>query len=87
MPVPKNFIQKLQYENDVLEKRLDSVEKGLALFRRHLDLEKFQTQPGSERQDWIATADVFNWIEDLRMRASFGEIMREDEIEPLAEVA
>jgi hypothetical protein len=85
MPIPKNFIKKLQYENGVLETRLESVEKGLALFTAHIAGEKFQTVEGGERADWIATADVGNWIEDLRMRASFGEIMRDpDVIEPLA---
>ena len=88
MPMPKNYIQKLQYEKGVLEARLDSVEKGLALFTAHIASEKFQTVEGGERADWIATADVGNWIEGLRMRASFGEIMREDtEIEPLPEAA
>ncbi len=84
MSAPKNFIKKLQYEKKVLETRLDSVVKGLALFTAHIRSEKFQTPAGGERQDWIAIADVANWIEDLHMRASCGEVMREDtEIEPL----
>jgi hypothetical protein len=78
MPMPKNYIKKLEYEKNALERRLDSVERGLALFRHHLALEKFQNKPGGDRADWMATADIENWIEDLRMRASFGEIMRDD---------
>jgi hypothetical protein len=73
MPMPKNYIKKLEFQKDVLEKRIHELEMGLTAFRIHIDGPKFQgVDTDGGRKDWIATADVTNWIEDLRIRVRFG---------------
>ncbi len=44
-------------------------------FRLHIDGPKFQgVEADGGRKDWISTADVTNWIEDLRIRVRFGSL-------------
>jgi hypothetical protein len=77
MPMPKNYIKKLEYEKAQLEGQIAALEEGLSAFRSHIDSPKFcGVEADGGRKDWIATADVTNWIEDLRIRVRFGSLVK-----------
>ena len=76
MPMPKNYILRLQAEKADLELRIAALEEGLTEFRTHIDGPKFQgVEADGGRKDWISTTDVGNWIEDLRIRVQFAPVL------------
>ena len=74
MPIPKNYIKKLEFEKAELEGRIEALETGLSEFRSHIDSPKFTgVEEDGGRRDWISTRDVTDWIENLRIRVRFGD--------------
>jgi hypothetical protein len=77
MPMPKNYIKKLEYEKEQLEGQIKALEEGLTEFRCHIDGQKFQgVEADGGRKDWISTRDVADWIENLRIRVRFGGLAK-----------
>lgn len=62
-----NYIQKLQQENERLHQALLAVRSELNRMRCYVESDKFKTQEGGERKDWIATGDIARWTDDVRM--------------------
>jgi hypothetical protein len=70
-----NYIKRLEAENAEKANRLDAVAAELSEFRKHIDLPKFKgTDEDGDRKDWIATADVCDWIEKIRIAHHFGTL-------------
>ena len=62
-----NYIQRLQDENARLCSALKTWDDSAGSFRAFLGSEKFTgTATDGSRKDWIATADVVNWLRDLQ---------------------
>lgn len=62
-----NYIQRLEQENERLHQALLALRSELTSLRTYVDSEKFKTQEGGERKDWIATGDIANWLDNARM--------------------
>lgn len=62
-----NYIQTLQQIGDERGERLYQLHERIESMRAHLLSPKFAAvQPDGSRGDWIATADVLRFIEELR---------------------
>ncbi len=57
MPIPKNYILKLEFENRALVAQQAELEARIRELRVHLALPKFQTDTTSQTQD------VRNWLD------------------------
>lgn len=73
MPMPRNYIKRLEAENAEKAERIAALEQELSNFRMHIDGPKFRgVEADGSRRDWIATADVARWIERCRLAVRFG---------------
>ena len=62
-----SYIKTLQSIGAMASQRLIDKEAKLMDFRAHLLSQKFSgIDTDGDRKDWIATADVLRWIEDIR---------------------
>lgn len=62
-----NYIKKLQTEKVELENKLAHMKQSITDFQTHLHSEKFQgVQADGSRKDWISTADVLNWLREVK---------------------
>ena len=61
-----NYIKTLESICDDRAARLEAIAHQVEWMRQHLLSSKFGPQADGSRGDWIATADVLRWIEDLR---------------------
>lgn len=75
-----NYIQRLQAENKELKTKLECVEIEVTVFQKHLIGDKFQGTDTEKhvcprcqwdsyterRKDWIATADVHEWLRRIK---------------------
>jgi hypothetical protein len=61
-----NHIHKLQAENAELRRLLEQARDNQHAFRAHLHSAKFASTE-TERRDWIATADVLNWLRETQI--------------------
>jgi len=61
-----NYIKTLEQICSDRAARLESLHQQIEWMRQHLQSPKFGPQADGSRGDWIATADVLRWIEDLR---------------------
>ncbi len=57
MPIPRNYIKRLEFEKEALEARQVELEARILELRVHLTLPKFQTDTT------IQTQDVRNWLD------------------------
>ena len=57
MPIPRNYIKRLEFENEALEARQAKLEERIRELRGHLALPKFQNDTT------IQTQDVRNWLD------------------------
>lgn len=60
-----NYINRLEQENADLQAKLQAAQAEIQAFRSHLVSSKFINIEGQERNDWIATSDVFNWLRSI----------------------
>ena len=66
MPIPSNYIQRLQHEKKELQERLEFLQEQIRDMRAHLTLPKFQgTDSDGARRDWIATGDVDRMLAEM----------------------
>lgn len=64
---PMNHILKLQEENREQKAKLEKVGEEINQFIIHLNSAKFTgTESDGARKDWISTADVINWLREVR---------------------
>ena len=61
-----HYAQKLKQENLELRGKLRDAQDTLIQFQSFLNSEKFRNGDSGDRKDWIATADVINWIREFR---------------------
>lgn len=62
-----NYIESLRTMNRELTRHHEEVSERIEDMRAHLLSPKFQGEDlDGDRKDWIATADVLRFIEDLR---------------------
>ena len=61
-----NYIKTLESICEDRATRLESIAHQVEWMRQHLLSSKFGPQSDGSRGDWIATADVLRWIEELR---------------------
>jgi hypothetical protein len=61
-----NHIQRLQADLTAANDKIAAMNEALNDLRRHLLSAKFQTPQNGERADWIATADVLRWVENIK---------------------
>ena len=65
-----NYIHTLKREKAVDKAELLDLYASLDFFRLRLQSEKYTGhQADGSRKDWISTADVFNWIQDVKKSA------------------
>lgn len=57
MPIPRNYIKRLEFEKEALEARQVELEARILELRVHLALPKFQ------HDTTIQTQDVRNWLD------------------------
>ena len=57
MPIPRNYIKRLEFEKEALEARQVELEARILELRVHLTLPKFHTDTT------IQTQDVSNWLD------------------------
>ena len=57
MPIPRNYIKRLEFEKEALEARQAKLEERIRELRGHLALPKFQNDTT------IQTQDVCNWLD------------------------
>lgn len=62
-----NYIQRLEQENEKFHQALLALRSELNRMRSYIESDKFRTQEGGERKDWIATKDIATWLDDTRM--------------------
>lgn len=60
-----NYIKRLEADLQTAEDKLAAMKEEIQNFRRHLQSSKFQNVEGQERNDWIATADVLRWLDNI----------------------
>lgn len=60
-----NYIKQLEANNATLEAKIKSAQEEIQAFRSHLSGSKFTNVEGQERNDWIATTDVFNYLRNI----------------------
>jgi hypothetical protein len=56
------YIKKLQADLQAANERAANRSERIEEFRAHLDSPKFREQSDGQRGDWIATADVREWL-------------------------
>lgn len=62
-----NYIQRLQSISEDRANRLEAMFAKVEELRQHLQSDKFKGQDvDGARKDWIATADVLRWVEEIR---------------------
>jgi hypothetical protein len=60
-----NYINRLEAEVKEANAKLAAMQEQIIAFRQHLQSSKFQNTE-TERNDWIATADVQRWLDLIR---------------------
>ena len=74
-----NYILKLQQEVAARDRALISTRQGLRDLRQHLELPKFNgTDQDGERLDWIATADVSRWLDNIETNLHVDPVIEDD---------
>lgn len=64
-----NYIHQLQSDLSGHIAALETYRQQFNLFRAFLHGPKFTGEENGERKDWIATADVLNWLRDVESAA------------------
>lgn len=60
-----NYINRLENDLKSAQDKLAAMQEEIQSFRKHLLSSKFQNVEGQERNDWIGTADVQRWLDNI----------------------
>jgi predicted TPR repeat methyltransferase len=61
-----NYIKQLESDRETLQQAIARADRSLDGLLSFMHGPKFQGTENGERKDWIATADVIQWLRELR---------------------
>lgn len=59
-----NYIKRLEADLQAAQDKMAAMQEAMQEFRRHLQSSKF-VNTETERNDWIAVADVQRWLDNI----------------------